>query len=501
MATYTYNEDIKNIERIDFSVFGNDEVKRYSAVNKELHGITLPESYENGEPKKGGLNDARLGVTDSHFDCVTCGLDKESCPGHFGHTELAEPMFHYGYAPTVRSILSCVCLRCSKLLVYKTEEEIEYMIKHKSGKARFNEIRSLCQSVNFCQRSDGQRMYGCGAPIPKIKLNIDKASCIIQMRAEYNLSGTEDTEEGKQIQTKKTIREILTQDVCYNILKNISDMDCLLMGFDPTKTRPEDLIYMNFPIPTVAIRPSARLEFLASTVYEDGVTTKLIEIVRKNNEIRKSKDKEMIGESTRYEQNVVNLLQYHVAVYFDNDTSSLSKSESKIGNISYKSLAERIKGKEGRIRFNLMGKRVNFSARTVITPDPNIGLDELGVPIKIAMNLTFPEIVTRDNIDELTKLVKNGRNVYPGANFIIPVSSFDSNKRYFTDLRYIKKAIRLKYGDIVERHLRDGDPVLFNRQPSLHKMSMMCHRIKIINDPTLNTFRLNVSATRPYNAD
>ena len=221
METYSYNEEIKNIEKIEFCVFGNDEVKRYSAVNKELHGISLPESYENGEPKKGGLNDARLGAIDNHFNCVTCGLDKEKCPGHFGHTELAEPMFHYGYAPFVKNILSCVCLRCSKLLVYKNDEETANMIKRKTGKARFNEIRSACQGINYCQRSDGQRMYGCGAPVPKIKFNIDQGTCIIQMRAEYNLAGTEDNEEGKQIQTKKTIREILTQDVCFNILKNI----------------------------------------------------------------------------------------------------------------------------------------------------------------------------------------------------------------------------------------------------------------------------------------
>jgi len=146
-------------------------------------------------------------------------------------------------------------------------------------------------------------------------------------------------------------------------------------------------------------------------------------------------------------------------------------------------------------------KRVNFSARTVITSDPNLGLDELGVPIKIAMNITFPEVVTPFNIDRLNKLVRNGRDVYPGANFVIPLHSIESGKQTKTDLRYRKKSVKLHNGDIVERHIIDGDPVLFNRQPSLHKMSMMCHRIKVIKDESLNTFRLNVTVTTPYNAD
>jgi len=117
------------------------------------------------------------------------------------------------------------------------------------------------------------------------------------------------------------------------------------------------------------------------------------------------------------------------------------------------------------------------------------------------MNVTFPEIVTPFNIDRLTKLVRNGREVYPGANHVIPLHSMEMGKKLKIDLRYRKKSVKLHNGDIVERHIIDGDPVLFNRQPSLHKMSMMCHRIRVIKDESLNTFRLNVTVTTPYNAD
>jgi DNA-directed RNA polymerase II subunit RPB1 len=146
-------------------------------------------------------------------------------------------------------------------------------------------------------------------------------------------------------------------------------------------------------------------------------------------------------------------------------------------------------------------KRTDFSGRTVITPDPYLSINELGVPIAIARNITFPEIVTPQNKDELEKLVRNGRDVYPGANFVIPVNSGDSDVRSQIDLRFRKEKIELRYGDIVERHTVNGDIFLLNRQPTLHKLSMMGHRCKVIDNPSYCTFRINPNVTKPYNAD
>jgi DNA-directed RNA polymerase II subunit RPB1 len=142
-------------------------------------------------------------------------------------------------------------------------------------------------------------------------------------------------------------------------------------------------------------------------------------------------------------------------------------------------------------------KRTNFSGRTVITPDPTLSINELGVPIAIARNITFPEIVTPYNIDELYKLIRNGRDVYPGANFVIPVGSGDSDIKSLIDLRFRKEKIELRYGDVVERHTKNGDIYLLNRQPTLHKLSMMGHRTKIIDNPNYCTFRINPNVTTP----
>jgi len=141
-----------------------------------------------------------------------------------------------------------------------------------------------------------------------------------------------------------------------------------------------------------------------------------------------------------------------------------------------------------------MGKRVDFSARSVVSPDPNLYLDELGVPKSIAVNLTFPETVTPLNIERLKQLVVNGPTEWPGAKHII------RNDGKAFDLRYTqnREDIQLDYGYVVERHIVNGDYVIFNRQPSLHRMSMMGHRIRIL---PYSTFRLNLSVTTPYNAD
>ena len=482
-------EEIVNINKIQFCVFGNDEVKRYSVVNKDPYGINIPETYDSHEPKRGGLLDSRMGTTDYQLNCATCGLNSYDCPGHFGHTELAEPVFHYGFIDHVKNILSCVCIRCSKLLIYKNEREMNDILKNRVGKARFDEIKRLTGSITYCQNPD----YSCGAPIPNIRVIESEIQIIAETKVDEGEEGTVVSNTGKQ-----KIQEILRAEDCYNILKNISDVDCRIMGFDPKINRPENLVILSFPIPPVAIRPSIKRDTIASKTYEDSMTDKLVDVIKSNTRLRVNKEKSAIlNEEFKYNDSHHKVLQYHVATYFNNETSMLQKSEQKTGGRLYKSVSERLKGKQGRIRGNLLGKRTNFSGRTVITSNPDIGTDELGVPLKLAMVLTFPEVVTPQNIGRLSKLVKNGRDNYPGANYVFPKGN---NKRPI-DLRYRKKNIKIHYGDIIERHLVDGDYVLYNRQPSLHKLSMMGHRCVIFKDPELTTFGMNVSVTAPYNAD
>lgn len=489
-----YSEEIKKITKLEFNIFTNKEIKNYSAVSSDPFGINLSESYENYEPKKGGLVDLRMGTCDPYLNCTTCGLNYIDCPGHFGHIELAEPVFHYGFLDHLKSLLQCVCTKCSNILIEKSDVHFKKAMLKRS-EARFKEIRNLTKNISFC--------WNCGTPVPKIRKEINASKISISLILEREVgSQLQDDKTGEIIEGTKKILEVLSPRDCYNILRNVPDIDCTLLGFTPKSARPEDLIISRFPVPPVIIRPTSKIDFLASSTMEDSLTLKISDIVTSNQRLRAQLDKETIENDIHNYSNTAHaLLQYQVATFFDNESISLPRSEFKTGNPT-KSISDRIKGKAGRVRSNLMGKRVDFSGRSVITPDPYINIDQLGVPKKIAMELTIPEEVTPFNIKYLTSLVKNGRDIYPGANFVLRVNYRDGKTEVQKiDLKYRKKAIRLNIGDVVERHSINGDYVLFNRQPTLHKPSMMAHQIHVLDREDANTFRVNVSACKPYGAD
>lgn len=490
-------DDIYPIDEIQFTILGNDEILRMSALGKNSEGLHIAELFDNDEPKRGGLIDLRFGTTSNHLVCATCGLNSTYCVGHFGHIKLARPVLNIGYIKHIQKILSCVCLKCSKLLIYKNEEEMTELLKAKSGKSRLSDIKKLAGSVNICQKQN----YSCGTPVSAIKIVGGKTSCVINIVAETtitNISKEEGSEASSVIEGKKKIRRILTPLDCYNILSNISDIDCMIMGINPALSRPEMMIHIFFPVPPVAVRPASKVED-KGTLSMDSLTDKLADITKANNWLLRNKDNQ--DTSKKYENINAQLLQYNAATYINNDSLSLPKCEQKSGKPT-KSITARIKSKEGRIRGNLMGKRVDFSARSVITPDPSLDINELGMPVYIAQNITFPEVVSPKNINRLAKLVENGRYIYPGANFVFSYNRRNYGRVTQTDLRFKKdRSNFLRYGDIVERHIVNGDIVLFNRQPSLHKLSMMGHRVKVINDPSLRTIRFNPSVTSPYNAD
>jgi len=489
MDTYRLVYDastIKPITHIDFSVLGNDEIARMSAL-AGTHGIDIPDLYDKHEPKRGGLLDPRLGGSNNTL-CVTCQLDEKNCDGHFGHIDLAEPVFHVGYLHYLKNILGCICIGCSNILIPKETEKIKQILSIKSHRNRLAKVHDMASKVKNCMREN----QGCGIQVSKIKIDIKKKANIIEVYSEVEIP--EDNQN-----TKKKQRLQLTPDMIADILDNISDDDCMILGMDPKKSRPSDMIHKVFPVPPVHVRPSLRGAFTSGSSVEDGLTHKLGDIIKANSRMNKNKG-DANENVSKYSKDHQQLLQFHVATYFDQDVISNPKGDGK--GAQFKPLVARYKGKEGRVRGNLMGKRGDFNARSVITSDPTISNNQLGVPVKIAMNVTFPEIVTPNNIEEMTQLVRNGPDKYPGANFVFKSNQMVSGSRVRPIyLKFRKEDVTLQYGDVVERHLQNDDMVLLNRQPSLHKQSMMGHRIKVINDPSLITFRLSSAVCAPYNAD
>jgi len=470
----SFENEVKNIEGIQFSIMSADDIKKMSVAE-----IVSTDTYSGNEPIIGGLFDSRMGVIENDKICKTCMQKNTFCPGHFGHIELAKPIFHMQFFDIVRKILKCVCFRCSTLLVDPEDPEImKYTTKKISRQKKFDLIYKACSKVKRCGTSNP---CGCGAKQPNKITKENIGRIVMEWKDDDNKVDKEEVDELKKV--------IFNAEDIMNIFKRITDGDASVLGFPKDVNRPESLLCTVFPVPPPSVRPSVRND--TGQRCEDDLTHKLCDIIKTNNTLKQKISKNASKEHIDY---WVSLVQYHVSTFVDNQLPGVPPAKQRTGR-PLRSVTERLKSKEGRIRGNLMGKRVDFSARSVITPDPNISIDEVGVPMKIAMNLTFPEVVNMMNKTKLEGLIANGPDNYPGAKYIKKASS---NYRTIRLNSQNISSIEIENGDIVERHLMDGDYVLFNRQPSLHKMSMMAHRVRVMH---YDTFRLNVCCTPSYNAD
>jgi len=455
---------------LQFSILSPEEIRKSSVAN-----IVSRDTYVNNKPVIGGLFDPRMGVLDPGLICPTDGLNYMKTPGYFGHIELARPIFYIQYLHTIVKILRCVCVKCSKLLIDKTK--FDYLLKL-SSKKRWDKVFKLASKVTRC---GDETCEGCGCKQPRKIVKEGLATLIAEWD---NIEGIESTE-GKN-KEKLTMR--MTPEIVLKVFRRISDEDVNFMGFSPTWSRPDWMICQVLAVPPPAVRPSVKHD--AQQRSEDDISHIIVNIVKANKTLQ---EKLQSNATEKVIEDWTMVLQYYCATMVDNKIPGVASVAQRSGR-PLKSIKERLVGKPGRVRGNLMGKRVDFSARSVITPDANIGISQLGIPLKVAKNITFPEIVNKRNKKFLTKLMLNGPNEYPGAK-ILERKSGDS-----ISLRYVdRNSIELYDGDIVHRHLLDGDPVLFNRQPTLHRMSMMCHFAKILKKG--DTFRLNVADTKPYNAD
>jgi len=460
--------DIEPIVGIQFGIFGPDEIERRSVVE-----ITNSGTYDGAEPRIGGLFDPRMGVLENGKTCRSCGQTNHGCPGHFGHYRLARPVYFIQFFQYVQNILKCVCIRCSKLLINKNKGGT-----HRRGEARWRSVLALCGNVKRCGTDIED---GCGARQPNKYVREGIARIVAEWTA---IEGPGKAPEGAQTGKQTQVLEV---EYVLRLFRRITDEDVDYMGLSRYWCRPESMICTVMPIPPPQVRPSVIQE--NNQRSEDDLTHKLSDIINTNNtladKINNNAAKNIIDDYTT-------VLQYHVATLVDNQIPGVAPSAQRSGR-PLKSVQQRLGSKEGRIRYNIQGKRVEHSARSVITPDPNLSIAELGVPIKMAMNLTMPEKVTPYNIDYMYKLIQNGADKYPGAKTIVRADG------RMISLKHVNtREIVLHRGDTVNRHLLDGDPVLFNRQPTLHRMSMMCHRVRVL---PYNTFRLNVCVVSPYNAD
>ncbi|XP_031416675.1 DNA-directed RNA polymerase III subunit RPC1 isoform X2 [Clupea harengus] len=487
----------KKISHICFGMKSAEQMRQQAhiqVVSKNLYSQDTSHT-----PLAYGVLDHRMGTSEKDRPCDTCGKNLADCLGHYGYLDLELPCFHVGYFKAIIGILQMICKTCNHIMLSK-EDKLQFMdllrrpgLVYLQKRGLKKKISDKCRKRTVC--------LNCNAfngPVKKcglLKILHEKykttKKVVDPIVTDFLQSFDIAIEHNKEVEALLTrAQENLNPLVVLNMFRRIPAEDVPLLLMNPESGKPADLILTRLLVPPLCIRPSV-VSDLKSGTNEDDLTMKLTEIIFLNDVIKKHR---MSGAKTQMIMEDWDFLQLQCALYINSELSGIPLNMAP--KKWTRGFVQRLKGKQGRFRGNLSGKRVDFSGRTVISPDPNLRIDEVAVPIHVAKILTYPEKVNKANIEMLRKLVKSGPEVHPGANFI--QQRHNQMKRFLRYGNREKMAQELKFGDVVERHMIDGDIVLFNRQPSLHKLSIMAH-IAVVKPH--RTFRFNECVCTPYNAD
>ena len=521
----------KTIGGISFGLMDPETYRDMSATKV----ITADTYDDDGYPIDMGLMDPRLGVIDPGLECRTCGKHSGSCNGHFGHIELAAPVIHVGFAKLIRRLLRSTCRECGRLALMPDEME-EFREKLERTRELGNDPNDVLKAA-VRQARKASRCPHCGSPQADIKHEKPTTYYEVQdvLAGNYSeriadamqpdpddeddrgISPQELAEETEialerinqilsgEFRPRKEDRRALEKELDVDLteedmnklmpsdirdwFEDIPDDDLRVLGINAETSRPEWMILTVLPVPPVTARPSITLD--NGQRSEDDLTHKLVDIIRINQRFMENRE---AGAPQLIIEDLWELLQYHVTTFIDNEISGTPPARHRSGR-PLKTLSQRLKGKEGRFRGSLSGKRVNFSARTVISPDPTLSLNEVGVPDRVAMEMTQTMNVIERNLERARQYVRNGPENHPGANY---VRRPDGRRLKVTAKNCEELAEKVEVDWEVNRHLVDGDIVIFNRQPSLHRMSIMAHEVVVM---PYKTFRLNTTVCPPYNAD
>jgi DNA-directed RNA polymerase beta' subunit len=480
---------IQQIKALHFGIMSPEEVEKNSVV--EVNSAKISTNVLDHT-----VYDPRMGSMEMNVICPTCSQDSKKCPGHFGHIKLSVPVVHPLHYKFVLAMLKVFCCKCSRFLL--TEDFINiHGLKKYTRNLRFTKIVKIVEKSATCLH--------CLCTQPKITFSPIE-TCFLMTHKE-----------------NKEEKIILHADEISKRFDNVLDEEVLLLGFDYKKMHPRNLIIWNLPVLPPVDRPYVIADGMTC---DDDLTIQLCEIVKINAHL--SNPNTAQNKRQKYFQS----LKFRIKCLFDNSQNKAKHTNGR----PFKGIKKRISGKEGQVRGNLMGKRVEQAARTVIGPDPTLRFGELGVPTAVAKILTVTENINRYNLESMQRLleadkcnvvlrgksrinlkyamVRNGTKMEIGdvitrasgevvnlVQAIFELKRGDVIVRDGVEIDTIipgRKSFTLEIGDKVERQLKNGDMVLLNRQPTLHKGSMIAHEVVVLPG---KTFRFNLSIAGSFNAD
>ena len=395
------NEIINEISSITFGIYSTKEIIDMSVCK-------LDNSKKSGY---GSVYDERMGTTESYKKCETCGEGPELCNGHFGYIDFCEPIVHPLFYRRVVSFLNCFCQCCNRLLLLKDQIYLSGL-NRSFGEIRFNKIQEKIKKIDICchcgNNQSTYKFIPLDSSIHKVYENKDK--------------------------TKTSL--LLSPEEILKIFSNIPDEDVELLGFNPKLCHPRNFIIEVLPVLPTCARPYIKSD---GNMCDDDLTNQYCEIIKANNQLKQNVDfdnKKEISDIKR--QKCLASIRFRVLTTFNNGQG---KAKHTTNGRAIKGIKERLAGKDGQLRLNIMGKRCNQTGRTVIGPDPTLKLDELAIPKEMAEILSFPVRITKYNINILQDLVNTGNVDY----LLKP----DGKTRI--NLKRFRKGTKLISGDIIIR--------------------------------------------------
>ncbi len=434
---------------------------------EELVEQSMVEITSSNVSGMGTVNDTRMGVVDDSLICSTCKKDNIECPGHLGRIVLAQPIYHPLYLRTIIQILKCVCNSCGGLLMSEEAMKEKGILRVTEPSIRLLLLEKECEGLP-CRRGPEPGTIQC-LPNPEyLPARIKETKQVV-----YRVK----VKGGEVIEAVKPINEV------EKILNSISEKDAKLMGFN-YGAHPKRMILRSLPvIPPIARPPQVR----DGVLWPNPITDLYIKIVALNEDLKKEREEKKRSE-------LFSSLYFHIEHLMDNTDGKYVPHQNRV----FESFKQLTQGKEGVIRALMMGKRVNYAARSVLSPDPSLKFGQIRVPKVMSSYLTVPVTINQYNLEAMTKLLRGDEKRKTSyITHITPSGGTFKGRRIQVNETH-RKSYQLQIGDKVDRWLQNGDYIVFNRQPTLHKYGMMGYEV-VLGDEL--TYGLHLSYTTPLNAD